>query len=604
MATATHNQRLSSMDANFLYIETSRAPMHYLLLAVLEGDLAFEELTERVRSSLPTLPRYRQKAVPSRFNLRHPAWEFDLQFSLERHLFELRLEVPGTDAQLREAASRVLVGLMDRGKPLWEMYLVRGLAGRCSALLVKMHHCMADGASALELLKALMSGPAAQGSNVADALPERPREAKPTAGPQPEIDAARGTDEGESIQGRPAGLGRVRAGLRNVRVVLRAMTARRRPLPFNGTPSGGRVLCWCELPSAEVEAIRAACGGTTEDLVLTVLAGAVRRYLEAHGGAGARQDLRVMVSMNLRRGSRHGTLANDAVAYPIDMPLSLQDPLARHRYVTEKKEELRRARVPERADAFLTLLGKSPVLVQFLTAVMARNRPVLPYNMILTNVSSLRLPPSVLGRRVLGVYPFVPVPYSVGISCALVEYDDRISLVLAADAQAMPDAERLPELLAESFASLREAAGVVEIRPFIEQLEEAEEAERHALLVEHVRRELAAVLGWRGAELPSARQGFFDLGLDSLTALELRNRLQRGLGRGVAATALFEAPTAEGLARYLGREVLGWGAGSGAGGGQEAEGEGGLLERIQELSDEEVDRLLTGRRMNQGVVSG
>ncbi len=224
---------------------------------------------------------------------------------------------------------------------------------------------------------------------------------------------------------------------------------------------------------------------------------------------------------------------------------------------------------------------------------MARNRPTMPYNVIVTNVSSLRSPQRMFGRRALGIYAFPTIPYGIGVSCALLEHNDKVNLFLTVDAQSMPDARRLQECLEQSFAELRDAAGVMERESLSEILRKEPEPSRYELLQAHVRQHLAAVLNWQDEQPLDPQQGFFDLGMDSLAALELRDRLQIALGEKLPSTLIFDTPNADALTNYLATEVLGWeNLRDEQPRPTDTQDPHQLLEKIQHLSDDEVDRLL------------
>ncbi|MBI2913923.1 MAG: wax ester/triacylglycerol synthase family O-acyltransferase, partial [Chloroflexi bacterium] len=150
MAQTGLNRRLSAQDAAFLYFEKEEAPMHIGSIAVFDGDVPYERFVQNIASKLHLIPRYRQRVVPAPFNIGHPTWEFDPDFDISRHIIPVQIEPPGTDAQLIELGARLFAGKLDRGKPLWEMYLVRGLEGQRSAAVSKVHHCLVDGVSGIE----------------------------------------------------------------------------------------------------------------------------------------------------------------------------------------------------------------------------------------------------------------------------------------------------------------------------------------------------------------------------------------------------------------------------------------------------------------------
>jgi WS/DGAT/MGAT family acyltransferase len=570
------------MDANFLYIETHKAPMHYLLIGVVEGEITYEELAAGLIANLEQLPGFKQKILPNRFRLLHPTWEPDPHFSIERHLFEIPAPPHGSDDELLELAAKISAGVMDYGKPLWEMYLVNGLSGDRAALIVKLHHAMADGSKALELVNILVRSPGTP-------LPRRSDHGHDVA-------VSNGNHNGAASRSGMAPLSaRLSQSVRKASFVTVSIAKRRRALPFNRNPSGERVLCHSQFSLAEAQAICAAHGGSMSDLTLSVFARGVRRYLEFHKHPIGRRNLRVMFAVNLRRKAQNKETANLASVCPIDIPLRLSDPLECLQFVAARSKKIKETRVAEHLDSFLTVLGKVPVPVQFWTAVMARNRPTMPYNVIVTNVSSPRSPQQMFGRRALGLYAFPTIPYGIGVSCALLEHNDRMNLFLSVDAQSMPDARRLQECLDQSFAELRDAAGVMEGETLSDLLRKEPEASRYELLQKHVRRHVAAVLNWHDEQQLDPQQGFFDLGMDSLAALELRDRLQTALGEKLPSTLIFDTPNTDALTNYLATEMFGWEnpiSEQLKARPADTQHPHHLLESIQHLSDDEVDRLL------------
>jgi len=248
------------------------------------------------------------------------------------------------------------------------------------------------------------------------------------------------------------------------RDLLSSFVARPAPLPFNGAGSGEWTLDWSSFSFAEVQAIRRAHGGTINDVMLSVLSGAVSRYAVTHGREVAGQTVRVMVPVSTRSAEQPAALGNLVSALPVDIPLDINDALERLRYVSHRTAMLKRAGVAHGLNSVLALLGTLPALVQsFIGArVVTSDRPFI--NVICTNVPA---PPDTLyalGRRMLSYVAFVPSGY-VGIGCAIMGYEGRLYFGLNADRRAMPDVERLKEFLDQAFAELRERAGVADMPP-------------------------------------------------------------------------------------------------------------------------------------------
>jgi len=258
-----------------------------------------------------------------------------------------------------------------------------------------------------------------------------------------------------------------RAAMPGLSQLLVTLAAPAQQLPFNRPCSGERKLVWSKFSFAEARAVRAALKGTINDVVLTVLAGAVGRYAELHGQQVAGRSLRMMVPVSLRREEQRGTLGNLVSLLPLDIPLDVCDPLARFRYINTKTKAMKSARAAESFNMLASLAGILPASVQAVVGAIA-TFPLPPVNMIATNVPGPQTPLYAMGRRMIDYYPYVPVGYAVGCGCAIMSYDQRLYFGLTSDVQAMPDVEILKKFLEESFIELREAVGVGKILPQFE----------------------------------------------------------------------------------------------------------------------------------------
>jgi diacylglycerol O-acyltransferase len=479
MAQPSLSTRLSSLDAAFLNFEKKESPMHIGSVSIFEGEVPFNQFVKNINAKLHLLPRYRQVVTPDPFGLGHPTWEFDADFDIRRHVFRIKLDAPGTEAQLIELAGRLFTPLMDRTKPLWDIYLVYGLEGKRMAMLSRVHHCMVDGISGVDLLKIVL-----------DLTPDAPpapkippaSKAAPEPMPSPRVDATRrlldsllgsmqeGMNRFVGFQNSLVSLAQtlvtepVSEALPGLGRLLPALAAPASLLPFNRSCSGERRVAWSAFSFAEARAIRAALKGTVNDVVLTVLSGAVSRYVEHHDQPIANRSLRLMVPVSLRREEQRGTLGNLVSLVPLEIPLDQRDPLLLFQQINSRTMAMKNARAAEGINLLGALMGLLPAAVQSLIGAMA-TFPLPPVNMVATNVPGPQVPLYMMGRRMIEYYPYVPVGYAVGCGCAIMSYDQKLYFGLTADAQAMPDVERLKRLLDESFVELRKAAGVDEIKP-------------------------------------------------------------------------------------------------------------------------------------------
>ncbi|HQR31513.1 MAG TPA: wax ester/triacylglycerol synthase family O-acyltransferase [Blastocatellia bacterium] len=470
------NRRLSSMDASFLYFEKKETPMHIGSVSLFDGEIPFEDFVAMLDAKMHLLPRYQQVVVPDPFNLGHPTWEHDHNFNIRNHIFKLQIDAPGGEKELIDLAGRIFTPMMERHKPLWDIYLVYGLEGGKTAMICRVHHCMVDGMSGVDLLKIVLDF-----SPSPALIPPKP--AAKVREPQP--DPTRRLFD-SILGGMQEGMNRwmeFQNGLLNLTQALTEQTSREamknisgeipkilRPaerLPFNGPLSGEKRMVWNTFSFAEARAIRGALSGTVNDVVLTALSGAVSRYVESHSQSAAGRNVRFMVPVSLRQEDQHGALGNLVSLLPVEIPLDLKDPIARFRYVNQKTMAMKSGRVAEGLNLFSALMGILPAPMQALMgALSTANIPVPPaVNMISTNVPGPQVPLYAMGHRMTAYYPYVPVGYAVGCGCAIMSYDQHLYFGLTADLKAMPDVERMRDHLYESFYELRKAAGVEEIKP-------------------------------------------------------------------------------------------------------------------------------------------
>jgi diacylglycerol O-acyltransferase len=472
MAPPKLSTRLSSLDATFLYFEKKEAPMHIGSVSIFEGEIPFKKFVENLNARLPLLPRYQQKVTPDPFNLSHPTWEFDTDFDIKNHVFRIKLASPGSEAELVKLAGRVFTQLMDRSKPLWDLYLVYGLDCNRTAMIARVHHCMVDGISGVNLLKIILDmSPDAKPAPVLEPAPPPPRPDitrrffdSLLGGMQEGMNRFMEFQNGLMNLAQSVAIEPARGAMPGLSQLLVALAAPASLLPFNRACSGERKLVWSRFSLAETRAIRAALKGTVNDVVLTVLAGAVARYAELHGQQIAGRNLRVMVPVSLRREEQIGTLGNLVSLLPLEIPLDLSDPLARFQHINSKTLAMKSARAAESFNMLAALIGILPASVQAVVGAMA-TFPLPPVNMVATNVPGPQVPLYAMGKRMIDYYPYVPVGYAVGCGCAIMSYDQQLYFGLTADAQAMPDVESLKTFLEESFFELRKAAGVDEIKP-------------------------------------------------------------------------------------------------------------------------------------------
>jgi WS/DGAT/MGAT family acyltransferase len=461
------NRRLSAQDASFLYGERPEAPLHIGSIAVFEGEIPYERLVESIASKMHLIPRYQQRVVPAPFNIGHPTWEWDPEFDIRNHVKRVRINPPGNDAQLMQLAATLFAGMLDRNKPLWEIYLVEGLEGPRSALVSKVHHCLVDGVSGIELLMIVL-----------DVSPNPPPPMAPPERPKPEaipaattrlIDAIfdnvtceldRLADYSRSaVDAVAIGDSRLRTAIRSIEAAQPYLSTPVERAPFNKPLTRDRMIACSEYSFAEIRGIRAECGGTVNDVCLTVLAGALGRYLELHGEKTQDRSMRVLAPVNVRREDERGALGNRVSMLLIEVPVGFHDPVERLRTITERTETLKRQNVAAGTEIIGDFLSGIPPMLQSLAGLLPPPRNNLA-NLVCTNIPGPMIPLYSVGHRLLAHYPLMPIAWEMGVGCGITSYNQKLYFGLIADPNAAPDVTRLKEFLDQAFVELRSAAGI------------------------------------------------------------------------------------------------------------------------------------------------
>lgn len=476
MPTRQLPAQFGPLDAVFLNFERKEMPLHIGSVSVCDGPLPFDQFVAGIESKLDLLPRYRQKAVRPFLDIGLPSWQDDPDFDIRRHIFHVTLEAPAGEAQLRELTGRIFTQLLDRGKPLWEVYIVDGLAGGRSAIVAKVHHCMVDGVSGVGLLS-VMFDTSPEAPPAPKRFPKRKRRLPPAPDDfastlkrtfQASLDQLAGAQK--SLVSYGASLfhdSQAVAGLERLAEALPRVLGPLERLPFNRPCSGERRVAWSEHSFTDARAIRTACGGTVNDVVLTALTGAVMRYLKLHKQSLRNRYFRVMVPVNLRTAADRGMPGNCISILPVTLPLFIKDPVERLRQVAAQTEAMKHAHVAELIHAGISFLGALPAPLQALAGrIPLLSTPVPIFHMVATNVPGPQVPLYANGRRLLTLYPHVPAGWDVGMGLAIQSYDRKLFFAFTFDAQAAPDGEHMKEFLDASFAELRKAAKVPEARTF------------------------------------------------------------------------------------------------------------------------------------------
>ena len=455
--------RLSPLDVSFFYMETPTTAMHVGGVAVFdppEGGFDYERLVALISQRISLVPRYRQKVkwVPGR--LANPVWVDDTDFDVTYHVRRSALPKPGDDAQLRDLVGRLMSRQLDRSRPLWEIYLVEGLAHGRVAIITKTHHAMVDGVAAVDI-----------GTVILDITPT-PREvpdddwtprsepgalslmrraltdfvAKPTGA----VDTVR-----SAVGDARASAGKVVGVAGGVLAQVRTMAHVAPESPLNVTIGAQRRFGMAATTLEDHKRVSKAHGGTVNDVVLATVCGALRTWLLTRGeSVNPSTVIRAMVPVSVRGDAAAGDAGNRVSSYFVDLPVGEGSAIMRLHQVAFAMRAHKESGSAVGADALVQLSGFAPPTIHALGARAASSLTRRLFNVVVTNVPGPQFPLYAAGAKMLSVYPVVPLAMGQAVSIGLTSYDGGVFYGLNADRNAMPDIDVLASCIEESLSEL------------------------------------------------------------------------------------------------------------------------------------------------------
>src|SRR5580698_1710843 len=460
-------------DALFLYIERPGQPLSIACVCVFEGAISLKQLRDLVESKLPLIPRYRQHVAFPAFNIGLPSWQFDSKFDIRNHIRQVTLR-RGTETDLKALTSKIISTHLERSRPLWDLTLVRGLEGNRTGMIARIHHCMADGIAGVGIMSVLMSQ--------TPVAPQAPRK-KPEPAPLPPISdagaqllhnvlksyfsAVKGvlTLHGEAMaiaQQMFANSSEPLATLMNVVPELASPAER---LPFNVVCHGPQKFGWTEIAMSDIHTLRQRCGGTVNDVILTLMTSAIRRYSELRGVKVKGRSVRIMIPVNVRGNGDIGELGNRIYFLPVTLPLDVRDPQKLFAFVRERMEFLKRVRAAEFVGFAGGLFATIPTPIWAAIGPVASQLPLSLANIICTNVPGPQVPLYLLGHKMVSWYPYVPIGGEMGVNCAILSYNGTAYFGFTCDVHAVPDPSLVEKFVDASFAALRKSSARVVPEP-------------------------------------------------------------------------------------------------------------------------------------------
>src|SRR5215472_3115876 len=472
-------QQLTGLDAAFLALETANATGHVGGVSVVDPKdapqpLTLARLTEVMAERLPLVPVLRRKLLNVPLGLDQPYWIDDADFDIEYHVREIALPRPGSDAQLTEQVSRLHARPLDRNRPLWELYLITGLARKRAAVYSKIHHAAVDGVSGTELLTVLF--------DLTPAGPELPA-AEPFQPERPPPLPVLAAKAGMRLAWRPVQTVQITNELVRILPTLAPLVntligemlglnrgdgsvIATRPgwapaTPFNQAITPHRRFAFRSVDLDTVKAVKKAFGVSVNDVVLAMCAGALRRWLIDHN-ALPDQPLVAMIPVSVRDPASQGGLGNRVSAMLTPLPTNVTDPGLRLQIVRSATQvaKTQQAAIPQGlvdqiSDFAVPALTARAARVVFATGLLHR---LPPFNVTISNVPGPNVPVYLCGAKLLAHYPVSVITAGQGLNITLVGYRGQLHFGLVSSRELVPDIDTLAGYLPEELALLVEAA--------------------------------------------------------------------------------------------------------------------------------------------------
>ncbi len=469
-------ERLTGLDASFLYFETPTQPLHVAMTLVFDpatipGGYSFARLRQHIAERIPEAPVFQRRLLEVPFRLHHPVWVDDPDFDIDHHLRRAALPAPGGLFELAEFAGDVISRQLDRGRPLWEMWVVEGVEGGKVALVAKMHHSTVDGVSGAQLLGVILDLEITpENGHVPTATGEGPaeRSAKVPSSTQLVSQAMLARlvkpfevtrlvmRTGQSL------VGVVRIRRRSSGKAALPLTAPRTSL--NQSVGARRRVAFAAASLGDVKRLKNALGATVNDIVLAVCTGALRQYLDGRGELPEIPLISVVpVSVSQDLPDLPGS--NKVSAMFVGLPTHVEDPLERVRLI---QEDTKTAKDEHAALGASTLQNwaehATPNLFSLAMRLYSdmhladRHRPVA--NLVVSNVPGPDFPLYFAGAEMLAGFPLGPVVDGMGLNVTIMSYRGVLYWGFAADSRSVPRVWDIADAVTGALDELLGAAGL------------------------------------------------------------------------------------------------------------------------------------------------
>ncbi len=456
------------MDASFLHQEGPVSHMHIGGLTIVEGPPpTMDEFLEQIRRRLHLVPRYRHKLAYTALDSGRPVWIDDPSFNVEYHVRHTALPAPGGWEELQDLTARIFSQQLDRSKPLWEMWLIEGLEDNRFALITKTHHSLIDGIAGVDLATVLFDLSPEPPALPISRGPWKPHPEPGTAhllaaGLQGAVRTGLALAEGamDALAHPERALARAREAAEGVGEILWAGLNPAPETPLNVPIGPHRRFVGVSSQLADLKLVKNTFGGTVNDVVLAVVAGALRSFLISRGRHTAGIEMRALVPVSVRSEDQHEASGNRIVVMRGPLPVYISGPLNRLRFVSSAMDGLKESKQALGAEVIAGAQNFAPPTI--LAQASRLNFSTRLFNLIVTNVPGPQFPLYVLGREMLQAFPVAFLPENHALAIAIMSYNGQMNFGLLGDFDALPDIDAIGENIESELATLtalaREAA--------------------------------------------------------------------------------------------------------------------------------------------------
>ncbi len=478
--------RLSTQDATFIYGESQNGPLHIGSIGIFEGRVDFHALLGHFEERIHLVPRYRQRLIQVPLNVAHAMMEDDPEFSMDNHVFRHELDDGLSETDAIAEMMEIYQTPLERTHPLWQLHVFENLEGNRTALVWKVHHCLVDGVSGVELLKVMYDFRAepedipppsepwvpARPSSIVRRFAEGIRDQIQTTVNSTINAAVEMAEEPSRVAERARQLGEA------TRLMTELVTRRIVATPWNSTPIGQeRIVAWSKQSFADFRAIRTAFGGSVNDVVLAMLTEGAARYLNHHGYAVEGQQLCIGCPVNVRHKDERHSLGNRVSMMFPTAPAEPMDIVERLRLIHDETERIKAAGSAQALEAMMTLGDAVPPAMIGPAARVATTMldtagrfaewtgwkprpggfglPATGINFIATNVPGVQVQQYLNGHVCLEMVPLVPLAATMGYGVAILSYYRSLYFGMMAEPRVMPDVALMKAFVDDAFAELK-----------------------------------------------------------------------------------------------------------------------------------------------------